>query len=258
MGILNVTPDSFSDGALRMEPGQAVSHALSMVEAGADIIDLGGESTRPGSVGVSEDEELRRVMPVVERLMPLLNIPLSLDTTKSGVAARALAAGVEIINDISGLVFDGEMAGVVSDFNAGLVLMHTRGRPATMQHDTFYGALVTEVCSGLASSLKQALRAGITAEQIVLDPGIGFGKERAGNLELLRRLHELLGLGRPLLIGSSRKGLTATAAGRTVGSRLFTTAATIALAVANGARVLRVHDVAAMRDVADMAWEIAG
>ncbi len=258
MGILNVTPDSFSDGGLWRDTEQAVAHAVTMAEQGADIIDIGGESTRPGSVGVSLDEELRRVMPVVERLVPLLNIPLSIDTTKSGVAARALAAGVEIVNDIAGLSFEAEMADVVADSHAGLVVMHTRGRPLTMQHDTSYEEVVAEVSAGLAASLQQALSSGITAEQIVLDPGIGFGKERTGNLELLRHLRELLQLGRPLLVGSSRKGFTATAAGRTVRSRLFTTAATVALAVANGATLLRVHDVAAMRDVADMAWEIAG
>jgi dihydropteroate synthase len=258
MGILNVTPDSFFDGGLRMEIGQAVDHAVAMVEAGADIIDIGGESTRPGSSGVSEDEELRRVMPLIEHLVPLLNIPLSLDTTKSGVASRALAAGVEIINDISGLTFDPRMSGVVADVHAGLVIMHTRGLPVSMQLDTSYVSLVSEVCSGLAASLQLALSAGITAEQIVLDPGLGFAKDRAGNLELLRSLREFLFLERPLLVGSSNKGFTATAAGRSVQNRLFTTAATVALAVANGATLLRVHDVAAMRDVADMAWEIAG
>jgi len=258
MGILNVTPDSFSDGGLRTDPDQAVAHAVAMVEAGADIIDIGGESTRPGSIGVSEDEELRRVMPTVERLVALLHIPLSIDTTKAAVAARALAAGVEIVNDISGLTFERELADVVAEFHAGLVIMHTRGRPAIMQRDTSYHALPEEVSAWLASSMRRAYSAGIATEQVALDPGIGFGKDRVGNLELLRSLRRLLHLGRPLLVGSSRKSFTATAAGRNVDSRLFTTAATVALAVANGARVLRVHDVAAMRDVADMAWEIAG
>jgi dihydropteroate synthase len=258
MGILNVTPDSFSDGGLWSDPERAVAHAAVMVEEGADIIDIGGESTRPGSAGVSETEELRRVMPVIERLAASLNVPLSIDTTKSTVAARALAAGAEIVNDISGLTFDAGMATTVAAGRAGLVVMHTRGRPEVMQHDTFYRAVVDEVCSGLASSLQRAISAGIAAEQVVLDPGIGFGKDRAGNLELLRSLRELLVLGRPLLVGTSRKCFTGTTAGRSVDSRLYTTAATVALAVANGARVLRVHDVAAMRDVADMAWEIAG
>lgn len=258
MGILNVTPDSFSDGGLWTDPERAVAHAVAMVEAGADIIDIGGESTRPGAVPVPADEELRRVMPVIERLTAILDTPLSLDTFKSDVAACALAAGVEIINDISGLTFDGEMGRTVAGYRAGLVIQHTRGCPATMQQDTVYAALLSEVGAALTSSLEMALSAGIAAEQVVLDPGIGFAKDRTGNLELLRCLHELLALGRPLLVGTSRKGFTATAAGRSVETRLFTTAATVALAVANGARVLRVHDVAAMRDVADMAWEIAG
>ena len=257
MGILNLTPDSFSDGGLWMDSERAVARAVAMDEEGADIIDIGGESTRPGSLPVSEDEELRRVMPVIERLAACLNVPLSIDTTRSNVARCALSAGVEIVNDISGLTFDAGMAATVAANHAGLVVMHTRGRPEVMQNDTFYHGVVNEVCSGLAVAVQRALSAGMSAEQVVVDPGIGFGKDRAGNLELLRSLCDLHVLGRPLLVGTSRKGFTGTVAGRTVDNRLFTTAATVALAVANGARVLRVHDVAAMRDVADMAWEIA-
>ena len=258
MGILNVTPDSFSDGGLWTDLGRAVARAVAMVEEGADIIDIGGESTRPGAAQVSEDEELRRVIPLIERLAARLNVPLSIDTTKSTVARRALAAGAEIVNDISGLIFDAGMAETVAAGRSGLVVMHTRGRPEVMQHDTFYPSVVSEVRSALASMMQRALAAGISLEQVVIDPGIGFGKDRAGNLQLLRSLRELLVLGRPLLIGTSRKGVTGSAAGRTVDNRLFTTAATVALAVANGAGVLRVHDVSAMRDVADMAWEITG
>ena len=258
MGILNVTPDSFSDGGLWMDPERAVARAVAMVEEGADIIDIGGESTRPGAAPVSGDEELRRVMPLLERLTASLNIPLSIDTTKSAVARCALAAGAEIVNDISGLIFDARMAETVAAARAGLVIMHTRGRPEVMQHDTFYTSVVSEVRSALASMIQRALAAGIQREYVVIDPGIGFGKDRAGNLQLLRSLRELLVLGRPLLVGTSRKGVTGSAAGRTVDNRLFTTAATVALAVASGAGVLRVHDVSAMRDVADMAWEIAG
>lgn len=258
MGILNVTPDSFFDGGLWIDPERAVAHAVEMVSEGADIIDIGGESTRPGARPVSADEELNRVMPVIERLVNCLDIPLSLDTYKASVASRALAAGVEIINDISGLSFDDEMAVTVAENHAGLVIQHTRGRPDTMQQNTAYDDLVCEVSSRLGFSLSRAIQSGISVEQIVLDPGIGFAKDRDGNLELLRSLGKLLPLGRPLFVGTSRKGFTAVAAGRTVADRFFTTAATVALAVANGARVLRVHDVAAMRDVADMAWEIAG
>ncbi len=258
MGILNVTPDSFSDGGLWHDPERAVAHALAMVDAGADIIDIGGESTRPGSIPVSAEEEIHRVMPVVEKLVSILHIPLSLDTTKSAVAAQALAAGVEIVNDISGLTFDKEMAATVAGTHAGLVIQHTRGLPEVMQFDTAYHDIVSEVSAHLALSLHYAQHSGISGEQIVVDPGIGFGKDRQGNLHLLRSLREMLTLERPLLVGTSRKAFTAFAAGRVVDSRLFTTAATVALAVAHGARVLRVHDVAAMRDVADMAWEIAG
>jgi dihydropteroate synthase len=257
MGILNVTPDSFADGGRWTNPELAIAHAVAMAEEGADIIDIGGESTRPGSVPVSEVDEMHRVIPVIERLASRLNVPLSIDTTKSSVARQALAAGAEIVNDISGLTFDAGMAETVVAGRSGLVIMHTRGRPTTMQLDTSYLSVVSEVRDGIASSMQRALCAGISRDQIVIDPGIGFGKDRAGNLELLRSLSELHILGRPLLVGTSRKGFTGTVAGRAVDNRLFTTAATVALAVAYGAGVIRVHDVAAMRDVADMAWEIA-
>jgi len=256
MGILNVTPDSFSDGGRWHDPERAVARALEMADEGADLIDIGGESTRPGSFPIPADEELRRVMPVIERLAGSSAVPLSIDTTKSVVAARALAAGVEIVNDISGLTFDAAMAEAVAVSGAGLVIMHTRGRPEVMQRDTLYASLIPDVCASLRASLERAAAAGIQGEQVVLDPGIGFGKDREGNLELLRNLKEFSSFDRPLLVGTSRKGFTGTAAGRTIKDRIYTTAATVALAVANGATVLRVHDVAAMRDVADMAWEI--
>lgn len=258
MGILNITPDSFSDGGLWIDPRQAVAHAVAMAAQGADIIDIGGESTRPGASPVAEDEELRRVMPVIEQLVGLLDIPLSIDTFKVTVARRALASGVEIVNDISGLSFDPSLAGAVAGAGAGLVVMHTRGRPSDMQQNTSYQSVVGEVFASLAHSLRTARSAGIANDCLVVDPGIGFGKDRSGNLELLRHLEEFSPLGRPLLVGTSRKGFTGSAAGRPVEDRLMTTAATVALAVAHGARIIRVHDVAAMRDVADMAWEIAG
>lgn len=257
MGILNVTPDSFSDGGRFSDVEAAVAHALQMQDQGADMIDIGAESTRPGSPLVSADEELQRLMPVLERLNGRLEIPVSIDTWKAPVAEAALNAGAEIINDISGLTFDPALADVVARHRAGLVLMHTRGTPATMQQDTGYQDLLGEVADFLQASLQAALTAGCSREQLVLDPGIGFGKDTAGNLELLRRLPELAGLGRPLLVGSSRKRFIGTVLERErPADRLFGTAATVALAVANGACVLRVHDVQAMRDVALMTHSI--
>lgn len=256
MGILNVTPDSFSDGACYLETQKAVDAALRMEDAGADIIDVGGESTRPAAAPVDEDEELRRVVPVLEALSKRLTIPLSIDTYKAVVAEKALAAGAEIVNDISGLTFDPCMAHVVADFGAGAVLMHTRGRPVDMQQDTAYHSIIDEIRGSMIHSLKVAKAAGITEESLVLDPGIGFGKSPEGNLEIIRRLGELSNLGRPLLIGTSRKSFIGVVTGKDVNERLFGTAATVAVALMNGASVFRVHDVGAMRDVVDMTRAI--
>ena len=257
MGILNLTPDSFSDGGRFTSAETAVAHAMQLAEQGADIIDLGAESTRPGAQQIQADEELARLLPVLEKLAGRLTIPISIDTWKAPVATAALASGAEIINDISGLNFDPHLAEVVAQQRAGVVLMHTRGRPDTMQQDTTYDDLMGEICDSLQQSVQAALAAGIGREQIVLDPGIGFGKDLAGNLKILRRLRELSGLGRPLLIGTSRKGFIGKLLGHdNSGDRLFGTAATVALAVAQGAQILRVHDVSAMRDVADMAYHI--
>lgn len=257
MGILNVTPDSFSDGGRFTTVETAVAHALQMVDQGADMIDIGAESTRPGAPLISADEELRRLLPVVEKLASRIQVPISIDTWKAPVAEAALNAGAEIINDISGLTFDPSLAELAARHRAGLVLMHTRGTPETMQQDTGYQDLMGEIADFLQLSLQRALAAGCSPEQLVLDPGIGFGKDLVGNLEILRRLPELAGLGYPLLVGTSRKGFI----GKTLGrekpdDRLFGTAATVALAVAHGARILRVHDVQAMRDVADMTHSI--
>ena len=257
MGILNITPDSFSDGGQYLSPDEAVERALSLEAEGADLLDIGGESTRPGSPEVPAEEELRRVLPVIEALAGRLAIPISIDTWKAQVAQGALTAGAEIVNDISGLRFDPLLADVAAQHQAGLVLMHTRGRPQTMQQDTAYDDLLGEVSSGLLASAERACAAGVAAERIVLDPGIGFAKDLQGNLELLRRLEELTGLGFPLLVGASRKSFI----GRTLGrdnpqDRLFGTAATVALAVASGASVLRVHDVRAMREVIEMTCAI--
>lgn len=257
MGILNVTPDSFSDGGRFSTVETAVAHALQMVEQGADIIDIGAESTRPGAPLVAPDEELRRLLPVLEALAGRIAVPISIDTWKAPVAEAALKAGAEIINDISGLTFDPALAQVAANHRAGLVLMHTRGTPATMQQDTGYQDLLGEIADFLQTSLQAALTAGCSPEQLVLDPGIGLPKDTAGNLEILRRLPELAGLGYPLLVGSSRKRFIGTVLGREKPEdRLFGTAATVALAVAHGARILRVHDVQAMRDVVDMTHSI--
>lgn len=256
MGILNVTPDSFSDGNRFFDVDRAVEEALKMEADGADIIDIGGESTRPFAPQVGEAEELRRVIPVLERLSGRLRIPLSVDTYKSSVADRALQAGAEIVNDISGLTFDARMAEVVAAAGAGLVVMHTRGRPEEMQQDTRYRSLISEVSASLAGSIRIAQSAGIGAERIVIDPGIGFGKSVEGNLEIIRRLAEFSPLGRPVLVGTSRKSFIGKVLGREVGERLFGTAATVAVALMNGASVFRVHDVRDMRDLLDMAFAL--
>ena len=256
MGVLNVTPDSFSDGNRYATIEKAVARALEMEGEGADIIDIGGESTRPNATPVNHEEELRRVIPVLERLAGRLTIPVSVDTFKAVVAKEALAAGAEIVNDISGLTFDERMAEVVAAAHAGLVLMHTRGRPDEMQKETAYGSLIAEVTAALNDSLALAEAAGIAATRIVVDPGIGFGKSAGGNLEILRKLSEFSSLGRPIMVGTSRKSFIGAVLGRDVAERAFGTAATVALAIANGASIVRVHDVREMRDVADMAMAL--
>lgn len=257
MGILNVTPDSFSDGGRHYDTERAVETALRMEAEGADIIDIGGESTRPGAVAVSSEEECSRIIPVIERLAGRLSCAMSVDTWKSSVAERAVSAGAEIINDISGFTFDPDMAAVAAAHGAGVVLMHTRGTPDTMQQDTAYADLMTEIIGGLQCSLKLAHEAGISDDRIVLDPGLGFGKDAAGNMEIIRRLSELSVFGLPLLVGPSRKSFIGSVLGRKpTDDRMFGTAATVALCVAHGASILRVHDVRAMRDVADMAHAV--
>ncbi len=256
MGILNVTPDSFSDGSRHSTLEKALAAAERMVADGADIIDIGGESTRPDALPVTADEELRRVIPVIETLAGRITVPISIDTWKSTVARDALAAGAEIVNDISGMRFDPDMVGAVASTEAGVVLMHTRGNPAEMQRNTSYSDLVGEVACYLRECLEMAVAAGIAAERVVLDPGIGFGKSTAGNLEIIRRLGEFTRLGRPLLVGPSRKSFIGNTLGRGVDERLHGTAAAVALSLANGARIFRVHDVREMRDVVDMAAAI--
>jgi dihydropteroate synthase len=243
MGVLNLTPDSFSDGGLYMQPTEALRHALDMVKEGADIIDVGGQSSRPGSVAVSEDEELRRVLPLVEMLAEEWSGPISVDTSSSRVAAETLAAGAGIINDITGFTGDGALPGVTAGHGAACILMHMLGTPATMQDDPSYGDLMGEVAGFLAGAIERAVSAGIGDDQIAVDPGIGFGKTTKHNLAILRHLPELSVLGKPIVVGTSRKGFIGKILDLPVDERLEGTIATAAYAVAQGARIVRVHDV---------------
>jgi len=253
MGVLNVTPDSFSDGNRYYDRQRAVDRGLQMAEQGADIIDIGGESTRPGAQKVSLKEELARVIPVVEQLAPKLTIPLSVDTTKAEVAQKALAAGAEIINDISALAGDSKMASVIRKAFAAVVLMHMRGTPADMQQgDLRYEDLTGEIIAFLSGAVQKALAAGISRERLVVDPGIGFGKTYEDNCTILNKLREFRTLGLPLLVGTSRKAFIGSVTGDAADQRMEGTAATVAAAVMNGCHIVRVHDVAAMKKVADM------
>ena len=250
MGIVNATPDSFSDGGKFLETGAAVDQALRLMDEGASIIDIGGESTRPGANPVGTDEELRRVIPIVEQLARQSHVLISIDTTKARVAAEALAAGAHIVNDISGLTFDPEMPQVCAASGAGVICMHIRGTPQTMQDDPQYDNVVSEVCQFLKMRLDAFERLGISREQVVLDPGIGFGKTASHNLELLSAIGQLRTAGRPVCIGHSRKRFLKKLLGRPVDERQFGTIG-VAIAVAlQGAEILRVHDVAPCRD----AW----
>jgi dihydropteroate synthase len=249
MGVLNVTPDSFSDGGRYLDPGAAVKHALEMVDEGADLLDIGAESSRPGAEPVTEDEELRRLIPVAREVCRRVRIPVSVDTTKAAVARAALDAGAAIVNDISACQADPAMPGVVAETGAGLVLMHMQGTPQTMQQAPCYGSVVEDVREFLRERMRAVVQAGIAADQILLDPGIGFGKNLEHNLVLLDRLDALHPLGRPVLVGVSRKAFIGEVLGRKTGDRLLGTAAAVAAAVLRGAQVVRVHDVRAMRDV---------
>jgi dihydropteroate synthase len=258
MGVLNVTPDSFSDGGRFLEPDAAVKHVLDMVAEGADVVDIGAESSRPGAEPVPEEEELRRLIPVVQEVCRQVAVPVSVDTTKAAVARQALEAGAAIINDISALRADPAMAAVVAAVGAGLVLMHRQGTPKTMQRAPRYGDVVAEVREFLRERVQAAAEAGIAADHILLDPGIGFGKNLSHNLTLLARLDELRPLGRPILVGVSRKSFIGEIIGRRTGDRLMGTAAAVAVAVLRGAGMVRVHDVKMMKDVVRMVDAIAG
>jgi len=255
MGILNVTPDSFSDGSKFFSVKAAVEAALAMQRTGADILDIGGESTRPGSAGISVTEELARLLPVLEALRGRLKIPISVDTRKAGVAELAIRAGAEMINDVSGLKHDPHLALAAVRSRVPLILMHMRGTPGTMQKLPFAKDVLRDVMAGLRQSISIARRAGVPKSQIVLDPGIGFGKSYDQNYELLAELPTLARLGYPLLVGTSRKGfLGATLAGHgkpaPPNQRIWGTAATVAASILKGAHIVRVHDVPEMLQVA--------
>jgi dihydropteroate synthase len=252
MGVLNVTPDSFSDGGSWTDPRRALLHARRMRRRGADWIDVGGESTRPGASPVPLREELRRVLPVVEALAAERFV-VSIDTSKAAVAREALRAGASIVNDVSALRADRAMARTAADAGARVVLMHRKGGPRTMQAAPRYRDVVAEVKAFLLARARFALRAGVPRDRILIDPGIGFGKSVEHNLELLRRLEVFSRTGWPLVVGTSRKSFIGRLLGREVGDRVFGTAATVAAAVLRGAAVLRVHDVREMADVARMA-----
>jgi dihydropteroate synthase len=255
MGIVNVTPDSFSDGGRFLDPGRAIEHARGMVEQGADVLDIGGESTRPGAAAVDATEELARVGPVIEGLAAA-GVPISIDTSKLAVAEAALRAGASMVNDVTALRAEPEIAALCSDRDAELVLMHMQGDPRTMQENPTYEDVVSDVKAFLAERMEFAIGEGVPEDRIWLDPGIGFGKTAEHNLELLRRLRELTELGRSLLVGTSRKSFIGKITGAEVDQRLGGTIASCALAFANGATMIRVHDVREVREGMQVAGAI--
>jgi len=257
-GILNITPDSFSDGGKFLDTERAIEHALIMERAGADLLDIGGESIRPGSSGTPAAEELARVMPVLQGLRGVLKIPISIDTQKLEVAEAALDAGAEILNDISGLKSDPRLAELAARRCVPLILMHMRGEPRTMQKVGFARDVMKDVTRGLREAVSVASKAGVAKSQIILDPGIGFGKSFAQNYELLKKLPQLAKLGYPLLVGTSRKGFLGATLARDGKSappegRIWGTAATVTASILNGAHIVRVHDVPEMVQVARVA-----
>ncbi|MCD6571610.1 MAG: dihydropteroate synthase [Deltaproteobacteria bacterium] len=243
MGVLNVSDDSFSDGGLWMDPDKAYKHAMDLITDGAQIIDIGAESTRPGSIPIDKDKEISRVVPVIERIVSSVEVPISIDTQKSEVAKVALDAGACIVNDISGLRHDPDMVGVVKDRGAGVVLMHMRGTPQTMQQDTSYNDIITEIVDFLDERIHACIDAGIDKSRIIVDPGIGFGKDLKGNLTIIRHISEFKSLGVPVLLGHSRKAFIGNILGTPVNDREEGTDAVTAWAALQGVNIIRVHDV---------------
>jgi dihydropteroate synthase len=257
MGIVNVTPDSFSDGGRFATTDTAIAHGLELVGQGADLLDIGGESTRPGSTGVTADEELKRVVPVVEALVRQTPVPLSVDTSKAAVARQCLERGAQIINDVTALAGDREMPAVVKQFGAGVVLLHMQGTPATMQQDPHYRAVVADLLRFFRRRLAACERAGIERDRLALDPGIGFGKTQQHTLTLLARLEEFQRLGRPIVLGVSRKGYIGIILGKPRDQRLIGSVATVCYAAARGAvQIVRAHDVAETRDALTLCGKI--
>jgi dihydropteroate synthase len=252
MGILNVTPDSFSDGGLHLSAEEAVDHGLAMVDQGADIIDIGGESTRPGASPASIEQELARVLPVIKGLAPSLSIPISIDTRHAEVARHAIDLGADIVNDVSGLSGTG-MIGVLKDTGAAAIVMHMRGEPGDMQANTVYDDIVGDVGGFLTSRIDEAAKAGIDPSRIAIDPGIGFGKNVKGNLDIIRRLREFRSYGRPILVGASRKGFIGKIVGGTADERLTGSLVSATAAIMNGANIVRAHDVLETVKMARMA-----
>jgi dihydropteroate synthase len=258
MGIVNVTPDSFSDGGAFLDTDRAVEHGLKLACEGADVLDVGGESTRPGSLPVPEEEEVRRVLPVIRKLRAQTGVLISVDTTKSAVARAALEAGADIVNDISGLRFDQEMAPAVARSGAAVILMHMKGTPRTMQESPHYADLLGEVGSFLRDRIREAEAAGIAGDRVIVDPGIGFGKTAEHNLALLNRLDALQDLGRPICVGFSRKAFIGRVLGLPPEERLEGTIAAAVLSVSRGAQILRVHDVGPVAKAVRVAEAILG
>ncbi|MBD3380522.1 MAG: dihydropteroate synthase [Candidatus Omnitrophica bacterium] len=258
MGILNVTPDSFSDGGELPDTVSAVKRAERMLADGADLIDIGGESTRPGALPVKVSEELERVVPVIKAIKKELGAVISVDTYKSGVARAALDEGADLVNDISGLNADPSMAGVIAHSGAACILMHMKGTPRTMQKAPFYSDIIDEITGSLKGSVSKAEEAGIDPEKIIIDPGIGFGKTVEDNLILIRHLDRMSSVGKPIMIGTSRKSFIGAITGRSVKERIHGTVASVCAAVLNGASIVRVHDVGEVSDALKIIDAIKG
>ena len=258
MGVLNVTPDSFFDGRKYFNRQRAIKHAIEMVKDGADIIDIGGESSRPGAESINEEEELARVIPVIEAVASEISIPISIDTCKADVARKALNVGAVIVNDISALRFDPGMCEVIKNYDAYIVLMHMLGNPRNMQKNPIYENVVDDIISFLRTRIEYALEHGIPKNRIIVDPGIGFGKTLEHNLDILRNSERFNELGYPVLIGASRKSMIGMITGAPVEERIWGTAAITSHCVINGIAIHRVHDVKAMRQVCDVSAAIRG